>query len=127
MANKDTQRTSAESYRDDRKARLAQSAKKSQKKSEKSKAAAKIVKMVVAIVLAVVVAGGIVWKVLDDTAAIKKNTTVFSLGDDIRVSEVEFTYYYSQYLNNIYSYAQQYARYGMNIGIDPTKSPDDQN
>lgn len=83
--------------------------------------------MVVAIVLAVVVAGGIVWKVLDDTAAIKKNTTVFSLGDDIRVSEVEFTYYYSQYLNNIYSYAQQYARYGMNIGIDPTKSPDEQN
>lgn len=79
--------------------------------------------MVVAIVLAVVVAGGIVWKVLDDTAAIKKNTTVFSLGDDIRVSEVEFTYYYSQYLNNIYSYAQQYAMYGMNIGIDPTKSP----
>ena len=127
MANKDTQRTSAESYRDDRKARLAQSAKKSQKKSEKSKAAAKIVKMVVAIVLAVVVAGGIVWKVLDDTAAIKKNTTVFSLGNDIRVSEVEFTYYYSQYLNNIYSYAQQYARYGMNIGIDPTKSPDEQN
>lgn len=127
MANKDTQRTSAESYRDDRKARLAQSAKKSQKKSEKSKAAAKIVKMVVAIVLAVVVAGGIVWKVLDDTAAIKKNTTVFSLGDDIRVSEVEFTYYYSQYLNNIYSYAQQYATYGMNIGIDPTKSPDEQN
>lgn len=127
MANKDTQRTSAESYRDDRKARLAQSAKKSQKKSEKSKAAAKIVKMVAAIVLAVVVAGGIVWKVLDDTAAIKKNTTVFSLGDDIRVSEVEFTYYYSQYLNNIYSYAQQYAMYGMNIGIDPTKSPDEQN
>lgn len=127
MANKDTQRTSAESYSDDRKARLAQSAKKSQKKSEKSKAAAKIVKMVVAIVLAVVVAGGIVWKVLDDTAAIKKNTTVFSLGDDIRVSEVEFTYYYSQYLNNIYSYAQQYAMYGMNIGIDPTKSPDEQN
>lgn len=127
MANKDTQRTSAESYRDDRKARLAQSAKKSQKKSEKSKVAAKIVKMVVAIVLAVVVAGGIVWKVLDDTAAIKKNTTVFSLGDDIRVSEVEFTYYYSQYLNNIYSYAQQYAMYGMNIGIDPTKSPDEQN
>lgn len=127
MANKDTQWTSAESYRDDRKARLAQSAKKSQKKSEKSKAAAKIVKMVVAIVLAVVVAGGIVWKVLDDTAAIKKNTTVFSLGDDIRVSEVEFTYYYSQYLNNIYSYAQQYAMYGMNIGIDPTKSPDEQN
>ena len=127
MANKHTQRTSAESYRDDRKARLAQSAKKSQKKSEKSKAAAKIVKMVVAIVLAVVVAGGIVWKVLDDTAAIKKNTTVFSLGDDIRVSEVEFTYYYSQYLNNIYSYAQQYAMYGMNIGIDPTKSPDEQN
>ena len=127
MANKDTQRTSAESYRDDRKARLAQSAKKSQKKSEKSKAAAKIVKMVVTIVLAVVVAGGIVWKVLDDTAAIKKNTTVFSLGDDIRVSEVEFTYYYSQYLNNIYSYAQQYAMYGMNIGIDPTKSPDEQN
>ena len=127
MANKDTQRTSAESYRDDRKARLAQSAKKSQKKSEKSKAAAKIVKMVATIVLAVVVAGGIVWKVLDDTAAIKKNTTVFSLGDDIRVSEVEFTYYYSQYLNNIYSYAQQYAMYGMNIGIDPTKSPDEQN
>ena len=92
MANKDTQRTSAESYRDDRKARLAQSAKKSQKKSEKSKVAAKIVKMVVAIVLAVVVAGGIVWKVLDDTAVIKKNTTVFSVGDDIRVSEVEFTY-----------------------------------
>lgn len=83
--------------------------------------------MVVAIVLAVVVAGGIVWKVLDDTAAIKKNTTVFSLGDDIRISEVEFTYYYSQYLNNIYSYAQQYAMYGMNIGIDPTKSPDEQN
>ncbi len=127
MANKDTQRTSAESYRDDRKARLAQSAKKSQKKSEKSKAAAKIVKMVVAIVLAVVVAGGIVWKVLDDTAVIKKNTTVFSVGDDIRVSEVEFTYYYSQYLNNIYSYAQQYAMYGYNIGIDSTKSPDEQN
>ena len=127
MANKDTQRTSAESYRDDRKARLAQSAKKSQKKSEKSQAAAKIVKRVGAIVLAVGVAGGSVWKVLDDTAAIKKNTTVFSLGDDIRVSEVEFTYYYSQYLNNIYSYAQQYAMYGMNIGIDPTKSPDEQN
>ena len=43
------------------------------------------------------------------------------------VSEVEFTYYYSQYLNNIYSYAQQYATYGMDFGIDPTKSPDEQN
>ena len=61
MANKDTQRTSAESYRDDRK-RPPRSVceKESKKKSEKSKAAAKIVKMVVAIVLAVVVAGGIV-------------------------------------------------------------------
>lgn len=126
MANKDTTRSSAESYREERKARLAQSAKKSQKNSEKRKAAAKIVKKVVAIVLVAVIAVGIVWKIVDDSAVIKKNTTVFSMGSDVKVTEVEFVYYYGQYLNNIYSYAQQYAYYGYDIGIDSTKSPDEQ-
>lgn len=126
MANKDTTRSSAESYREERKARLAQSAKKSQKNSEKRKAAAKIIKKVVAIVLVAVIAVGIVWKIVDDSAVIKKNTTVFSMGSDVKVTEVEFVYYYGQYLNNIYSYAQQYAYYGYDIGIDSTKSPDEQ-
>lgn len=126
MANKDTTRSSAESYREDRKARLAQSAKKSQKNSEKRKAASKIIKKVVAIVLVAAIAVGLVWKIVDDSAVIKKNTTVFSMGSAVKVSEVEFVYYYGQYLNNIYSYAQQYAYYGYDIGIDSTKSPDEQ-
>lgn len=126
MANKDTTRSSAESYREERKARLAQSAKKSQRNSEKRKAASKIIKKVVAIVLAAVIAVGIVWKIVDDSAVIKKNTTVFSLGSEVKVTEIEFVYYYGQYLNNIYSYAQQYAYYGYDIGIDSTKSPDEQ-
>lgn len=133
MANKDNSRTSAESYRDNRKARLAQSAKKNKKKSEKSKAIAKTVKTVVAIVLAVAIAFGIVWKIVDDTAVIKKHTTVITVGDkssdaavDMKISETEFIYYYNQYLSNIYTYAQQYAMYGYNIGIDASKSPDEQ-
>ncbi len=126
MANKDTTRSSAESYREDRKARLAQSAKKRQKNSEKKKAASKIIKQVIAIVLVAAIAVGLVWKIVDDSAVIKKNTTVFSMGSAVKVSEVEFVYYYGQYLNNIYSYAQQYAYYGYDFGIDPTESPDEQ-
>ena len=101
MANKDNQKNSAEAYREERKARLAQSAKKNQKKNDKHQTAAKIAKRVVAIVLAVALALGIVWVVIDQTGAIKKANTVFSFGD-IKISELEYTYYYSRQLSNIY-------------------------
>lgn len=126
MANKDNQKNSAEAYREERKARLAQSAKKNQKKNDKHQTAAKIAKRVVAIVLAVALALGIVWVVIDQTGAIKKANTVFSFGD-IKISELEYTYYYSRQLSNIYYYADYYAQYGMDMGIDSSVSPDEQN
>ena len=126
MANKDNQKISAEAYREERKARLAQSAKKNQKKNDKHQAAAKIAKRVVAIVLAVALAFGIVWVVIDQTGAIKKANTVFSFGD-IKISELEYTYYYNRQLSNIYYYADYYAQYGMDMGIDSSVSPDEQN
>ncbi len=125
MTNKD-QKNSAEAYREERKARLAQSAKKNQKKSEKQRAVAKAGKKIVAIVLIAAIACGLAWVVIDQTGLMKKLNTVVSYGD-VKVNELEFTYYYSTQLSNIYSYANYYAQYGMDMGIDPAVSPDEQN
>ncbi|MBQ2775122.1 MAG: peptidylprolyl isomerase [Clostridia bacterium] len=125
MANKD-QMNSAEAYREERKARLAQSAKKNQKKSEKHRTLANAAKKIVAIVLIAAIACGLAWVVIDQTGAIKKLNTVASYGD-IKISELEFTYYYTRQLSNLYSYADYYAQYGMDMGIDSSVSPDEQN
>lgn len=126
MANKDNQKNSAVASREERKARLAKDAQESKKNSGANRAATKIAKRVIAIVLAVAIVCGIAWIVIDQTAVLKKNNTVLSFGD-VKVSELEYSYYYNRQISNVYYMAQMYAQYGMNIGIDPSIAPDKQN
>lgn len=111
------EKTAAELYREQRKARIAKAAKKNKKKSLTPQASKRIGKIVaVVIVIAILCAIGAV--AASYTGIIERNTTVLTInGEDVK--QPEFAYYY----NNAYSMAYQYASYGY-VQYDTTKTPD---
>lgn len=110
------EKTAAELYREERKARIAKAAKKNSKKSISSNAG-KVAGKVIAIVVAVAIVVGIGAFAIDQSGVIAKNTVAFTVGDK-EVSQAEYSYYYS----SIYSTYAQYAAYGYSFGFDTTKS-----
>ncbi len=119
MAKKE--KSQAEIYREERKARLAKAAKKNAKKSISSQAG-KTAGRVVSVILVLAIIIGIGAVVFNQAGVIEKTRTAFTIGDE-KISQAEYGYYYMGIYNNAYSYAQQYAQYGMDIGLDTTKSP----
>ena len=115
------EKTQAELYREQRKARLAKAAKKNAKKSISSQAG-KTAGKVVSVILVVAIVFGIGSVIFKQGGVIEKTRTAFTIADE-KVSQAEYGYYYMGIYNNAYSYAQQYAQYGMNVGLDTTKSP----
>ena len=111
------EKTAAELYREQRKARLAKAAKKNKKKMLTPQATKRIGKIVaVIVVLAILCAiGGIA---ASYTGIIERNTTVLTVNGE-EIKQPEFAYYY----NNAYSMAYQYANYGY-VQYDTTKTPD---
>ena len=115
MAN--TEKSAAELYREERKARLAKSAKKNSKKSISSKASAVAGKVIsVVLVLALVIGCGSV--VLNQSGILPRSRAAFEVGQE-KVSEAEYSYYYQ----SIFNMYMQYSYYGYDIGFDSTKAP----
>lgn len=111
MANKN-EKSQAELYREERKARQAKVAKKREKKSPKRLAMEqKLVKAIPIVIAAVAVICAAGW-FLNFMGVPQRMTTVMTVGDT-KVSQAQYTYYYQQIYSNYASQAQQYAQYGI--------------
>ena len=113
------EKSAAELYREERKARIAKSAKKNAKKSISADSSAKAAK-VIAVVLVLALVGGICGMIVNLTGVVDRSRTAFYVGD-VKVSQPEYSYYYS----SIYQMYAQYAAYGY-IDLDTSTTPDKQ-
>ena len=126
MAKNESSKSKAEVYREERKARIANAAKKNAKSIEKRNSFAKLAKKAIAIVLAVAIVGGIAWKTIDTLGVVEKFATAVTIGDK-KISAAQFNYYYSTQYNQMVSQANYYSQtYGYDIGFDTTLAPDEQ-
>ncbi len=122
----DMNQNKAEQYRQERKERLAKSAKKNAKGMEKSIALRSAVKKVIAIVLVAVIALGAAYGILDYAGVVNKAVQVGYVGNE-NISFSEYIYYYNRAFNTLYQNEQYYQYYGYQYaGYDITKAPQDQ-
>ncbi len=125
-------KTQAELYREERKARLAKAAAKKAKKSPAAQKTKKIVTKVVAIVLAVVIGLGAIYGVLNFFGAPQKMIKVTVEDTDYQFSLAEYNYYYYNIVMNYIQTSYQYDSYygagtGLSyIGYDYSKTPQSQ-
>ncbi len=122
MANKKKELSAAEQYREERKQRLASTAKKKGKGAKGSGKAAGIVQKLLAVVVMLAVICGCAYYFLSQLGLREKYTTVTTIGD-YKVSSVIYNYYYRVMYENYMSQISQYAAY---IGYDMTKAPSEQ-
>lgn len=113
------EKSAAEIYREERKARIAKAAKKNNKKTYNPQAG-KTAGKVLSVLLVIAIVAGIGAFAVNYTGLIEKNRTAFMVGD-VAVSQPEYAYYYTSGYNMIY----QYASYGM-ISYDTTSTPEKQ-
>lgn len=123
MAN---EKSKAEQYRDERKARIAEAAKKNAKDMQKKNAAQKAVKKIISVALAVVIAFGACGLILDYYGTWERMVKIGDVGEEIKVSAAEYEYYYMSVFSNFLSRVSQYASAGMDYGYDTTLPPADQ-
>lgn len=124
-------KSQAEIYREERKARLAKEVAKKANRSPKKAKAMKIAGRVIAIVLAVVIGFGAIGGVLNFFGVPQKILKV-NVDENINFSLAEYNYYYFVTWSNFHQTSAQYEQqYGSGMGIqatgyDSTKSPDAQ-
>lgn len=120
-------KSQAEIYREERKARLAKEAAKKAKKSPALSKTKKLLGKVIAIVLAVAIGLGAIGGILNFFGVPQKVMKI-SVTEDTTCSftVAEFNFYYYTIWNNYTQYAQQYSAYGMDMGFDYTASPAEQ-
>ncbi len=123
MAN---EKSKAEQYRDERKARIAEAAKKNAKDMQKKNAAQNAVKKVISLVLTVAIALGACGLILDYYGTWERMIKIGGVGEEIKVSAAEYEYYYMSVFSNFLSRVSQYASAGMDYGYDTTLPPADQ-
>lgn len=116
-------KSQAEIYREERKARLAKEAEKKAKKSPQLSKTKKVVGKVIAIVLAVAIGIGAFGGILNFFGVPQKVIKVNVKDTACSFTVAEFNFFYFNVWNNLYSQAQQYQQYGMDLGFDVTKSP----
>lgn len=123
MAN---EKSKAEQYRDERKARIAKSAKKNAHSMEKRNAAQKIVGKVISIVLCAVIVLGIVGFSLNYYGALQRVIRIGSVGGQ-PVTIAEYEYFYMRAYNQV-RYNEQYYQYyyQTSTGYDTSLSPEEQ-
>lgn len=121
----DNNQNKAEQYRQERKDRLAKSAKKNAKNIEKKVAVRSTVKKIIAIVVAAVIALGCLTGILSYCGVLQKAVQIGYVGDE-KISYAEYLYYYNRTINNINYYAQYYQYYGYDYGYDTSLSPREQ-
>ncbi len=124
MAN---EKSKAEQYRDERKARIAKSAKKNAHSMEKRNTAKKVVTKVISIVLCAVIVLGVVAFSLNYYGALQRVIKIGGVGSEQSVSIAEYEYYYMRSYNSLRYQAQYYQYYqNTSIGYDTSLPPDQQ-
>ena len=121
----DNNQNKAEQYRQERKERLAKSAKKNAKNIEKKVAVRSTVKKVIAVIVAAVIALGCLTGILSYCGVLQKAVQIGYVGDE-KISYAEYLYYYNRALNQVNSAAQYYQYYGYDYGYDTSLSPREQ-
>ena len=114
------EKSKAELYREERKARLQKAAKRNKKKPISPETSKRIGKAIGIIVIVAIVAAIAAFAV-NYTGLIEKTTTAVSVGET-KVSQAEYGYYYTQ----AYNMVQQYSSYGYDVGYDTSALPDQQ-
>ncbi len=119
MAN---EKSKAEIYRDERKARIAATAKKNAKNMEKRNTAKKLFKKVVSIVIVAAIVLGAVGGILNYYGVWERAIPLGKIGDkNLSISMAEYQYYYQNYYSQFLSEIQQYGE-----DYDTTLTPDKQ-
>ena len=124
------EKTAAELYREERKARIAKAAKKNAKKSHRI-ILTKGSKIAIAVVLVVALVAGVGAFAINNSGVLERGKTAFYIGD-IEVTVPEYGYYYNSIFSNFFNYSYQYDMYygagmgKMYTGYDYTVSPDAQ-
>lgn len=123
------EKSAAELYREERKARLAKAAKLNSKKSHGASVSSKTTKAVTAII-AIIVVVAIAFSVINATGILERKKVAVSAGEN-QVTLAEYSYYYnaaySEILNAVYSIEQQMPGYGAQFyGYDIYTMPDAQ-
>ena len=121
MAKKD-EKSKAEIYREERKARIAKANKKNAKKGGGK--AGSVIKRIVAAVIALAIVGGGLFYVLDNTGVINKMIPAVEVGKE-KVSSASYYYYYYLAYQQAVQQQESYSSYGFNY-IDTNKAPDEQ-
>ena len=124
MAKKEIEKSKAEIYREERKARIAKANKKNAKNIEAGKKVAGIGKKVVAIVLCAAILCGICYWLNSIFGISSKVTTAMKVGD-YKVSEVEYDFYYRNMYQQAAYIEQMYSQYGQSSGFSTDKAPDE--
>ncbi len=121
------EKSKAEIYREERKARISSAAKKNSRKKIKNPKVRKAIKITVSTVISLAIAAGITYYALDNAGVFARMQTAFSIGDT-KVSVAEYGYmYYKRYDNTVNTSYQYNQQYGYNVtGFDYTQSPKDQ-
>ena len=120
-------KSQAEIYREERKARLAKEAEKKAKKAPMLSKRKKIISKIISIVLVVAIAIGAVGGILN-FFGIPQNVIKIQVEKDTTCNFkiAEFNLFYYTTWNNLCSTAQQYEYYGMDMGFDYGKAPEKQ-
>lgn len=115
------EKSKAEQYRDERKARIAEAAKKNAKDMQKKNATKKLAKRIISIVLVAAIALGAVALALNYYGVWDRTVNVGLAGDE-KFSLAEYEYYYWSAYNDLLNKVSQ----GQMSGYDSSKSPDEQ-
>ena len=124
MAN---EKSKAEQYRDERKARIAKAAKQNAKGMEKRNAAKKTAGKIISIILVAAIAIGIVGSTLNYYGVWDRAIVIGGVGEDnVKVKAAEYEYYYMTVYNNLMSQISQMSSYGYDYGYDTSLPPNQQ-
>lgn len=117
------EKSKAQEYRDERKMRIAEAAKKNAKNMQKKNATKKLAKRIVSIVLVAAIALGAVGVALNYYGVWDRTVKAGSLGEAGKFTLAEYEYYYySAYSNLMSSFSQSYDTQG----YDTSKPPHEQ-
>lgn len=123
MAN---EKSKAEQYRDERKARIAKSAKKNAHSMEARNTAKKVANKVISIVLCAVIVLGVVAFSLNYYGALQRVIKIGGVGSDQSVTIAEYEYYYMRAYNQVRYQAQYYQYYYQTSSYDLSLTPEEQ-
>lgn len=120
------EKSKAEQYRDERKARIAEAAKKNAKDMQKKNATKKVVKKVVAIVLAAAIVLGAVAVALNYYGVWDRTFRAGYVGAEDKFSMAEYEYHYWATYNTLMNEVSNQYSTGINYNYDTSLPPDKQ-